>query len=130
MIIIALRTDKPEAEIALYSDEVCLEREVWQAHRQLAETIHIKLDKLMSRHQLKLNCIEGVVCFLGPGSFTGLRIGLSVGNALAYGYNVPIAGGQGDKWLADGVKRLLSGQNDLQLIPNYGADPHITNQKK
>jgi tRNA threonylcarbamoyladenosine biosynthesis protein TsaB len=34
--------------------------------------------------------IEGVVCFKGPGSFTGLRIGLTVGNALAYAQNIPV----------------------------------------
>lgn len=40
---------------------------------------------------LTLGEIDGVACSIGPGSFTGLRIGLSVAKGLAYAAGLPIA---------------------------------------
>jgi hypothetical protein len=33
-------------------------------------------------------------------------------------------------WLETGIKRLLDGENDTRAMPFYGADAHITLQKK
>lgn len=130
MLILTIRTDKPEAEIGLYNNEGRLAYETWQAHRQLAETIHAKIEGLLKSQGKDWHDIEGVVCFQGPGSFTGLRIGLTVGNALAYSLNVPIVAAKGDKWIEHGITRLQNGEADELALPDYGAPPHITQQKK
>jgi tRNA threonylcarbamoyladenosine biosynthesis protein TsaB len=130
VIILTLRTDKPESEIGLYDDETQLIYEVWQAHRQLAETIHIKIKEVLNEASKDLGEIQGVICFKGPGSFTGLRIGLSAGNALAYALNIPIIARQDPKWLEAGIKDLLSGKNDSIAIPEYGTEAKTTKQLK
>ena len=130
MIILTIRTDKPEAEVGLYDNEVQLAYETWQAHRQLAETIHSKLRSLLTAQHRDLKDLQGIACFQGPGSFTGLRIGLAVANALSYSYQLPIVAAQDPNWLEAGVQRLLAGENDQQALPFYGADAHITLQKK
>lgn len=130
MLILTIRTDKPDAEIGLYHDSEQLRYESWTAHRQLAETLHQKIAGLLTLEQKTIGDLEGIVCFEGPGSFTGLRIGLSVGNALSYGLAMPIAGAQGDAWKEDGIDRLLAGENDTAVLPFYGAPVHITEQKK
>jgi tRNA threonylcarbamoyladenosine biosynthesis protein TsaB len=130
MIILTLRTDKPEAEIGLYDNDVQLAYEIWQAHRELAETVHKKIDVMLNKTSKDLNDIQGVVCFKGPGSFTGLRIGLTVGNALAYSLNAPIVSRENPDWLEQGIKDLLSGQNDKIAIPEYGSEAKTTKQRK
>jgi tRNA threonylcarbamoyladenosine biosynthesis protein TsaB len=130
MIILAIRTDKPDAEIGLYDGQTQLVYETWQAHRQLAETLHGKIETLLKDQQLKLEDISGIACFEGPGSFTGLRIGLTVANALAYSYQLPVVATQDPEWLEVGIERLLRGETDTQALPFYGADAHITPQKK
>ena len=129
MIILSIRTDKPEAELRLFDGQTQLTEIVWQAHRQLAETIHLKIQELLSGQQKQLNDIEGIVAFQGPGSFTGLRIGLSVANALSDGLSVPIVAAQGDNWQQTGIARLLKGDRDQLAMPEYGAPVHITQQK-
>lgn len=130
MIILTIRTDKPEAEVGLHDGETQLAYQTWQAHRQLAETIHRKIESLLTAQQKSLQDLQGIVCFQGPGSFTGLRIGLTVANALSYSYQLPIVATQDPNWLETGVHRLLAGENDQQALPFYGADAHITLQKK
>jgi tRNA threonylcarbamoyladenosine biosynthesis protein TsaB len=130
MIILTIRTDKPEAEIGLYDDHAQLAYETWQAHRQLAETLHGKLETLLKSQKKTWSDVDGIACFEGPGSFTGLRIGLTVGNALAYSYQLPIVASQDPTWLETGITRLLNGETDTQAVPFYGADAHITPQKK
>jgi tRNA threonylcarbamoyladenosine biosynthesis protein TsaB len=130
MIILTLRTDKPEAELGLYDGQTQLAYETWQAHRQLAETIHLKITELLQGKQKTLQDVQGLVCFQGPGSFTGLRIGLTVANTLAYSLGVSIVATQDPAWLEHGIDRLLAGETDALAMPFYGADAHITPQKK
>ncbi|MGB4966967.1 MAG: tRNA (adenosine(37)-N6)-threonylcarbamoyltransferase complex dimerization subunit type 1 TsaB [Candidatus Saccharimonadales bacterium] len=130
MLILTLRTDKPEAEIGLYEGEKQLGYDTWLAHRQLAETLLQKITTFLQAEGRGTEGIQGIVCFEGPGSFTGLRIGISVGNALAYGLGVPIVGAQGDEWQIEGITELLAGHGATLALPFYGAPVHITEQKK
>jgi tRNA threonylcarbamoyladenosine biosynthesis protein TsaB len=127
---ILIRTDKPEAELYLYQDRTLVDSVAWQAHRQLAETIHAKLKDLLESNNLNWPDISGVGCFRGPGSFTGLRIGLTVANALANSLSVPIVTGAGDDWVNECIDLLLNGQNEQIAKPDYGRPAHITQQKK
>lgn len=130
MLILTIRTDKPEAELALYEDDNQLAAKNWQAHRQLAETIHTTIAELLQSQKKSVHDIEGIVAYQGPGSFTGLRIGLSVANALAYSLAIPAVASTGSTWQDDGIGDLLSGKSSEVLLPEYGADVHITEQKK
>lgn len=130
MIILALRTDKPEAELGIFDDGKKIDYIKWQAHRELAETIHAKIDKILNKSSKSLSDIGGVVCFEGPGSFTGLRIGLSVANALAYANSIPIVAAGGEDWASQGIEKLLAGKNDNVAIPKYGSQPNITPPRK
>jgi tRNA threonylcarbamoyladenosine biosynthesis protein TsaB len=130
MLIISIRTDKPEAEIGLFDDDSQLAYVTWQAHRELSDTIHKKLAELLKSQGKKFDDIQGIVCFKGPGSFTGLRIGLTVGNTLAYSLGAPIVGVMGDDWLQSGREKLLSGTNEKSTFPEYGAEANITLPKK
>ena len=78
--------------------------------------------------------ITGIIVFQGPGSFTGLRIGITVANAVAYAQNAAIVGAQNsagrENWRETGLKKLRENLNDKIVLPEYGAAPHITAPKK
>lgn len=74
--------------------------------------------------------ISGIGIMRGPGSFTGLRIGMAVANTLADGLGVPIVGETGDSWRESALGRLSSGEDDQVILPFYGGDAHITKPKK
>lgn len=130
MLILTIRTDKEDAEIGLFRGQQQLDYEVWPAGRELSLTILKKIKGLLKRNDLSFNQLEGVVGFKGPGSFTGLRIGLTVANTLAYGLRIPIVGSDAEAWIQDGAARLQSGQNEKIALPRYGREAHITQPKK
>lgn len=130
MLILTLRTDKPEAELGLYDNTDRLAYISWLAHRELAETIQQRIDAMLKDQHKTLHDLSGIIAYEGPGSFTGLRIGLSVANALAYGLGIPIVASGTDEWVSRGNKRLQAGQTDGLALPQYGALPNITRQRK
>lgn len=130
MKILTIRTDKPEAEVGLFDNGKQLAYETWYAHRELSVTLHQKIADLLAAQQLQLSDLEGIVAFGGPGSFTGLRIGLTVGNALAYSLHIPITAAEGEQWIKQGVADIAAGKAAQIALPNYGAPAHITQQKK
>lgn len=129
MLILTMRTDKPEAEIGLYSDKAKLAYKSWEAHRQLADTLHTKIEELLRSQDKEWKDLEGIVAYKGPGSFTGLRIGLTVANTLSYSLKIPAVGQTGEAWIEQGVARLVKGESDELVMPEYGAPVHTTQQK-
>jgi tRNA threonylcarbamoyladenosine biosynthesis protein TsaB len=130
MIILTIRTDKPEAEIGLFDDSAQLGNYTWQAHRELGRTIHLTIRDFLAGQGKALPDIGGVVVYKGPGSFTGLRIGATVANALAYAQSLPVVGGTGDDWQVEGIQRLLAGETEKVAMPEYGAEANITQPRK
>jgi tRNA threonylcarbamoyladenosine biosynthesis protein TsaB len=126
MTILTIRTDNPEAEIGLFDGDTELAYIRWQAHRQLAETLHGKIRDILAASSLTLQDVEGIACYAGPGSFTGLRIGLTVANSLAYALEVPVAAATGDDWIVGAISKMQSGQASGPAMPEYGAEVHVT----
>ena len=129
-MILTIRTDKPEAEIGLFDNSTNLAYNKWEAHRQLSETIHKKIETLLKSRGKDWQDLDGLVCFKGPGSFTGLRIGLSVGSALAYSLGIPIVTEKGENWQQAGIERLAKGKSEKIALPDYGGEAYTTLPRK
>lgn len=129
-MIITIRTEKPESEVGLFTPAgEQIDYVVWEAHRSLSETIFKVISDILQKNGMTHNQLTGVIFYKGPGSFTGLRIGASLANALALSLNLILANTSGPNWVDEGVARISAGKTELAL-PQYGAGPHITLQKK
>ena len=56
-----------------------------------SERLLFLVDELLRTSGIPLKELDGIACSIGPGSFTGLRIGLSVAKGLAYASDLPLA---------------------------------------
>ena len=98
----------------------------WEAGRTLARNLLKFLEEKIG----DLHPISGIGVMKGPGSFTGLRIGLTVVNTLADSLNIPIVGATGDDWRDLALGKLRSGENEKIVMPEYGAAANITAPRK
>ena len=130
MIVLAIKTDNPQAELYVYNSYQKLAEIKWQAHLELSKTLHKQIRKILNQSSILADRLDGIVCFKGPGSFTGLRIGLSVANAMAYAYNIPIVATNGQNWVQAGIKELQNGKNQKIALPEYGRPANISQPRK
>lgn len=124
-MIILLDTSTPICRLSIVRNDVVVDHE-WEAGRTLARDLLAYLDEKTGG----LKQIKGIGIMQGPGSFTGLRIGMAVANTLADSLGLPIVGAVGDSWRDNALERLKSGENDQIVLPVYGSDPHITKPKR
>jgi tRNA threonylcarbamoyladenosine biosynthesis protein TsaB len=130
-MLLGLKTDNPTAELYLMqTDGTLLASKVWEADRQLARFLLREITIFLEEQKCALSDLEGLAVFRGPGSFTGLRIGLTVANSLAYSLVIPVVGEGGDGWKEQAVRRLADGEDEQVVLPEYGAPARITTQKK
>lgn len=128
-MILTIRTDNPKAEIGLYQGDLEIACKTWQAHRELSATIHRVISELLTSRQKNLRDITGIVFYAGPGSFTGLRIGAAVANALSENGIIPLVQANGETWVKDGLQLLKAGESGAAM-PVYGSEALTTKPKK
>lgn len=89
-----------------------------------AEKLTVLIDLLMKKNNTGLNQLDAVAVSYGPGSYTGLRIGMSAAKGLCYALNIPLITISSLKAMAAGVVHLRDVEN-LFLQPDVLLCPMI-----
>lgn len=90
MKLIAIETSTDICSIAYIHNGKCGNIIEERIPRQHAEKLPLFYDELVNQTRLILSEIDAIAVSIGPGSFTGLRIGLSYAKGLAYSHKKPI----------------------------------------
>lgn len=90
MKILGIDTSTDICGVALTEDKTLITEFRSNIKRAHAEKIIHAIDRVLSDVQLKPDEIDGVAISIGPGSFTGLRIGLAAVKGLALATNLPV----------------------------------------
>ena len=91
-LILSLETSTRSGGVALLrGNEVLAERAGKENSSQSAQLLS-DIREILQKNDLNLNQINLLAVAVGPGSFTGLRIGLATAKALATALKIPIAG--------------------------------------
>lgn len=128
-MILLLDTSTPTCKLSFVKGDWRYDN-TWEANRELAKDLLGYLQTHLEENKKTWKDISGIVAFQGPGSFTGLRIGLTVLNTLAGAEHIPIVGTSGEQWQSEGLRRLEAGENDQIVLPEYGSEAHITTPRK
>jgi tRNA threonylcarbamoyladenosine biosynthesis protein TsaB len=91
-MLLAIDTATHLAGLALYDQGQVWAEETW--HSAMTHTVELmpRIRRMLSAYQLAIESLAGIGVSLGPGSFTGLRIGLAAAKGLALPYRLPLVG--------------------------------------
>ena len=90
MNIIAIETATDICGIALVQNGKCIEKIEEQIPKKHAEQLPVFYETLMNLSNYNKLKVNAIALSIGPGSFTGLRVGLGFAKGLAYAKSVPI----------------------------------------
>ncbi len=91
-MLLAIDTATHTASIALYDGQMVLGETTWLSRENHTRSLMQELVALLGLVGAKIQEIRAVGVATGPGSFTGLRIGLSAAKGLAYSRNIALVG--------------------------------------
>lgn len=88
-----LDTTEEETKIKLFDKKGKLvDKKIWQSKKNQSKELLAEIDKIFIKNKLSKSNLLGIFVNKGPGSYTGLRVGLSTANAMAFSLNIPILG--------------------------------------
>ena len=104
--ILQLETSSKNCSVAL-SHQGKTEFLLEEAHEQYShgQDLHPLIQKLMDQAPIELKNLAAIAVGKGPGSYTGLRIGVSAAKGLAYALDLPLIGINSLELMAHGVER-------------------------
>ena len=92
MKILGIDTSSSSLSVAVMDDDL-LKGEFTLNHKLThSEQMMPLLDSLLSHLELKMSDIDLIGVSVGPGSFTGIRIGVAAANAMAMALDIPVVG--------------------------------------
>ena len=125
MLILAFDTATDVATSALVDDGEVLGERVSRAVTLLED-----VDALLRQAGAHTRDVDALAVGIGPGSFTGVRVGLAAAHGLAIGWRVPLAGFSSLALLAAAsgeaeVAVALQGGHGELFVQSYGGDPLV-----
>ncbi|MCA9498472.1 MAG: tRNA (adenosine(37)-N6)-threonylcarbamoyltransferase complex dimerization subunit type 1 TsaB [Nitrospirales bacterium] len=92
MLFLALESATSHQSVAVFRDHQLLASLDCEARQPLTPQLIPTIDRLLSSVSLQLSNLEGLAVSIGPGTFTGLRVGLSTMTAFRLALQIPLVG--------------------------------------
>jgi tRNA threonylcarbamoyladenosine biosynthesis protein TsaB len=91
-LLLALDTSTSTASLALFDGRRVVSETTWLAGREHSSRMLVEVEIALDRVGKTMNAVTGLVVARGPGSFTGVRVALSVAKGMAAGLSIPVWG--------------------------------------
>ncbi len=90
MIVLAIETATPICSVALLDESRLIAERTLDSGTTHAERLALMIESVLKDGDISAGDLNGIAISIGPGSFTGLRIGLSVAKGLCFGCGCPL----------------------------------------
>jgi tRNA threonylcarbamoyladenosine biosynthesis protein TsaB len=89
-VILNIDTSLETASVSIAKEGVILSVQTNAIQREHAAFVHVAINELLALVNFKPSQLDAIGVTLGPGSYTGLRVGLSAAKGLCYALNKPL----------------------------------------
>jgi tRNA threonylcarbamoyladenosine biosynthesis protein TsaB len=90
-IILNIETATKNCSVALAKEgKIVACKEIAEQNFSHAEKLHVFIEELLIENQLQFSDLSAIALSQGPGSYTGLRIGVSSAKGFCYALNIPM----------------------------------------
>ncbi len=89
-MLLAIDTATRLVSLALYDENGIVAEESWRSANNHSSETMPAIAEMLARQQATPEALTGVAIAKGPGSFTGLRIGMSIAKGLCLGLDIPL----------------------------------------
>ena len=89
---LAIDTSTAAASLAIVQDSEVLAELTWRCGQNHSTQLLPHLVYLLNQGKLNIQSTSGIIVARGPGSFNGLRVGISTAKGLAFSLGIPIVG--------------------------------------
>ncbi len=110
MLLLALDTSTPAVSVALCRDGEALATETVVDARRHGELLAVGVDAVLRRAGVQPADLDAVAAGVGPGPYTGLRVGLMTARALGHALGIPVLGVCSLDVLAAEAARSIEGE--------------------
>ena len=83
------------------------------------------LNRFLKNHRIDLSIITKIIVWSGPGSFTGIRVGVTLAQALGFALNIPVLAVPKNK-LPKNLAKLSGLRSNKKMALHYGKALNIT----
>lgn len=115
-VILHIETATNICSVALSDDDKLLSLRETAKVNTHSELTTVFINEVLSESKTEINKIDAVAVSMGPGSYTGLRIGVSVAKGLCYALDKPLISIGTLTSMAYGVKQLIPEADDKLLF--------------
>jgi tRNA threonylcarbamoyladenosine biosynthesis protein TsaB len=102
-MILCLETATNLCSVALCNSAGIISLRESNDARSHASKLTVFIEDILKEHRIKANVLEAVAVSKGPGSYTGLRIGVSAAKGIAYAAKIPLIGIETTKVMVTGL---------------------------
>jgi tRNA threonylcarbamoyladenosine biosynthesis protein TsaB len=88
--ILAIETATPVCSVSLFIDGVLIKVLDSSEPRSHVKKLPVFSERILKEHHMDVKELDGIAVSSGPGSYTGLRIGMSFAKGLAYSHDIPL----------------------------------------
>lgn len=119
-ILLHIETATSNCSVSLSNDDRIIAIKELNEGFTHAENLHPFIDQLLESTNLKPEHLNAVALSIGPGSYTGLRIGTSAAKGFCYALNIPLIAINTLQVLCAGAVKLIT-EKDVILCPMLDA---------
>ena len=91
-VLLALETSGKSGSVAILRDQdgqLQCDMEMLSPDSGSAKTLAPAIERLLTKHHMEMHSLKAIALLTGPGSFTGLRVGVATAKAMAYALSIP-----------------------------------------